>query len=139
MPTTEYSGCTDCCETTCGDCDPLPPTTLTVAISGATCSDANTSTNVTWVSANNRWEGTVSIAGVTLAVTVRCEVDLGTGYVISIDYISPLSGTFGVTDPITATCSPFEASQVSISLFYQDAIQTACGGTSDTATFTATE
>ena len=81
----------------------------------------------------------MTIAGVNLAVTVRCEVDLGTGYVISIDYIAPLGGTLGVTDPIAAACDPFEASQPSIPLFYQSGISAACGTSSDTGTLSATE
>lgn len=120
---------TDCCP------DGIPDT-LTVQLSGTTCADFVTT--VTW-NGTTRWEGTVDICGLTMSVTVTCDT-LGTpGYVISVDYIAPLGGTLAVTDPIVATCSPFEASQGSLPTFYQDAIATCCGGSSGTGTLTATE
>lgn len=120
---------TDCCP------DGIPAT-LTVELSGTTCADFTTT--VTW-NGTTRWQGTVSICGLTMSVTVTCDTLGVPGYVISVDYIAPLGGTLAVTDPIAATCSPFEASQGSLPTFYQDLIATCCGGSSGTGTLTATE
>lgn len=131
------SGC--CCE--CGGiptdcCDVDVPTTLTVELSGSGCADFTTT--VTWDAGLSRWQGTVTICGLEMSVTVSCETGTGPGFVISVDYISPLGGTLGVTDPIAATCSPFFATQSMIPLFFQDAIETCCGGTSGSGVLTAT-
>lgn len=120
---------TDCCP------DGIPDT-LTVELSGSGCADFVTT--VTW-NGTTRWQGTVSICGLTMSVTVTCDTLGVPGYVISVDYIAPLGGTLGVTDPIAATCSPFYASQSSIPLFFQDAIATCCGSSSGSGTLTATE
>ena len=120
---------TDCCP------DGIP-STLTVELSGTGCADF--ATTVTW-NGTTRWEGTASICGLTMSVTVTCDTLGVPGYVISVDYIAPLGGTLAVSDPIAATCSPFYASQGSLPTFYQDMIATCCGGSSGTGTLTATE
>jgi len=128
-----------CCETELIVTDCCPdgiPDTLTVELSGTSCADFVTT--VTW-NGTTRWEGTVDICGLTMSVTVTCDTVGVPGYVISVDYFAPLGGTLAVSDPIAATCSPFEASQGSLPTFYQDLIATCCGGSAGTGTLTATE
>lgn len=110
---------------------------LTVSLSGSGCADFTTT--VTWEAARSRWEGSVSICGLLMSVTVQCETGTGPGFVISVDYISPLGGTLGVTDPIAGDCDPFLATQTPIPLFFQSLIQSCCGGaTFGWGTLTAT-
>lgn len=120
---------TDCCP------DGIP-SVLTVELSGTGCADFVSM--VTW-NGTTRWEGTAEICGLVVSVTVTCDTLGPPGYVISVDYFAPLGGTLGVTDAISPTCDPFFAEQSSIPLFFQDSIETCCGGTSGSGTLTVTE